>query len=103
MFQANSVLKSLAMMVNADNKKKWRKDIIYNHCGKKRHTKGECFRIISCLKDFKFTKGKVNYKKGKAAVNNVSKGYETAIKDETQAKQEKDLGGTSSMSHISIF
>lgn len=103
MFQTQLVIESLDMVVNVDNKKKWMRDIICHHYGKKWHNKDRCYRIVGVLEDFKFTKGKGNYKKEKyAAANNVTGNYEAA-KDDVQVEQKEDLGGSSSLSQISVF
>ncbi|EOY33340.1 Uncharacterized protein TCM_041297 [Theobroma cacao] len=48
------------------------KDIVCSHYGKKGHTKEKCYRLIGFLEDFKFTKTKTGYKKGKSVANNVT-------------------------------
>ncbi|EOY13185.1 Uncharacterized protein TCM_031712 [Theobroma cacao] len=103
MFQAQLVIESAAMVVNSDSKKKWRKDVVCNHCGKKGYTKDKCFKIIGFPEDFKFTKRENSNKKGKVAINSVTGGYKIAVGDETHIEQEDDLCGIGSMSQFSIL
>ncbi|XP_017974612.1 PREDICTED: uncharacterized protein LOC108661639 [Theobroma cacao] len=101
-FQTQPTLETAAMYIAAERKKKVKRDIICNHCGKKGHVKEECYRLVGFLEDFKFTKGKNNVKKGKAAVNNVSSVADSSA-GESQFDNEEESGGNSSMSQMSII
>ncbi|EOY25713.1 Uncharacterized protein TCM_027093 [Theobroma cacao] len=68
LFRTQPTLETAAMYTAAEGKNKVKKYIVCNHCGKKGHVKEKCYRLIGFSEDFKFTKGKNNVRKGKAAI-----------------------------------
>ncbi|XP_007029160.2 PREDICTED: uncharacterized protein LOC18599223 isoform X2 [Theobroma cacao] len=102
--QPQPLLESSAIYTAADNKKKARKDIICNHCGKKGHTKDECYKIISFLDDFKFTKGgRSNPRRGKNLVNNVFAVSDASTDSESQVETEEEQASAGFVCQLSMI
>ncbi|EOX93521.1 Uncharacterized protein TCM_002405 [Theobroma cacao] len=96
--QSQPMLESFAMLAATDNKKKLRKDITCNHCGKKGHIKDKCYKIIGFPNDFKFTKGgRSNPRKGKNFVNDVSTVSVASAENDYQVEPEEELTSTGFM------
>ncbi|XP_017976447.1 PREDICTED: uncharacterized protein LOC108661962 [Theobroma cacao] len=102
LFQTQPTFEITIMFTAAEGKKKVKRDIIYNHYGKKGHVKEKCYRLIGFPEDFKFTKGKNNFRKRKATVNNVSTLVDSSA-TENQPDNEEESGGNASMSQMSII
>lgn len=62
LMQSQSPIENSAMAATiTDGKRESNANIVCSHCGKKRHFKEKCYRIIRFLKNFKFTKSKGNF------------------------------------------
>ncbi|EOY13851.1 Uncharacterized protein TCM_032521 [Theobroma cacao] len=96
LFQAQPGLESSTMLTASDGKKKFKKDLVCSHCGKKVHLKKKCYRLVGFPEDFKFTKSKANSKRGRSIANNVTSmnEVESAV---VQLDQEENSAGNGTM------